>query len=107
MFGKKENKKRSEKIINYYDMLEEGETAWHWMKCNMEDRSILFCQEYSEQPKHGFPDSKHTCTSVMALKLRLHETVVGLKGKLSQFISEVKYCHLEAVRMYVFSRTSA
>ena len=29
MFGKKENKKRSEKIINYYDMLQEGKTAWH------------------------------------------------------------------------------
>jgi hypothetical protein len=29
MFGKKENKKRSEKIINYHDMLEEGKTACH------------------------------------------------------------------------------
>jgi len=70
---KKENKKRSEKIINYYDMLQEGKIAWHWMKYNMGDCSILFWKEYLEQSSNGFSEQWSSLHSGTELKLTLYE----------------------------------
>lgn len=70
---KKENKKRSEKIINYYDMLQEGKIAWHWMKYNMGDCSILFWKEYLEQSSNGFSEQWSSFHSGTELKLTLYE----------------------------------